>query len=151
MRKQIQNTKNYAGRKTTITADAKTQNLVDEFMATLESDKSPRTITEYRRVAIQVLNARKRSQTITITSKAKWLQCKAVITRMRNEGILSDDEKVYGFQQQWKSKSAAGNTTQEKVLSESTLQHILSVLPDDDRGLELKRLCEISFCFGLRL
>jgi len=151
MRKRITDTSNYTGRHPTITTDPDTMTLVNDFLDTLEADISPLTRETYRRVAIQVLNARQRSHKLSITSKAKWGQVHAVVTRMKSEGILTDSDKIYGLPATYRSKKNTKHNMQEKVITLAEFNELLTSLPDTDRGRELALLCELAYFFGLRL
>jgi integrase len=142
------------GRKITIIPTPEIQDVLNEFLATLEHDLSERTKQEYQRIAIQVLHARTPAHRIHIRSKSKWLQVRAVVKRMIHEQILPDDVIIYGLKRQWKG-NAAKNTAAEiantKVFSPDQFQQLLALLPTDARGQELRLACEYAFYLGLRL
>lgn len=151
--KQPRQHTNYVGRQPTIKARPEIEALVNTFLDTLEGDMSELTVKTYRRTAIQVLQAREEAHTLPkITSKAKWLQVNAVVRRMKKNGILPEDATIYGLQKEWKTKHNRKAVIQhEKVITQAQFNELVSFLPEDERGQELRRACEYAFYCGLRL
>ena len=141
-------------RKASIVPTPEIQDLLDEFLATLEHDLSERTKQEYQRIAIQVLHARTPAHRLHIRSKSKWLQVRAVVKRMIHEQILPEDVKIYGLKRQWKgnaAKNRAAEIANTKVFAPEQFHQLLAGLPTDARGQELRLACEFAYYGGLRL
>lgn len=118
--------------------------------------KSPRTADEYVKVAKKLLNGDFTDE--TIPSKARYLQISAVLTYMKDYGLIAETES-YGLHLRALKKRYKGAKSQnqrvkdieEKVLTDAQFKTLLEAIPQTHDGRELKRACEISRYSGLRV
>lgn len=112
------------------------------FKKTFKGYLADRTLEEYSKVVNQIEN-----ETLTITSKSRYLIVKAVLAKCNQAGI-EVDYKLMPFK---KRGDEFHKNVISKLVSEAELEKILDNLPNSPKGKQLKTACEIAYYSGLRL
>ncbi|MCP4055617.1 MAG: site-specific integrase [Mesoflavibacter sp.] len=85
--------------------------------------------------------------TITVNSKSRHTQIKAVIAKCEQIGI----DLNYKLLPWTKKSNDRAKKIGDKVLTEEQFNALLNALPHTDKGQELKLACKIAYYAGLRL
>lgn len=121
---------------------AKKEEVTKKFVKTFAPMIADRTMVSYRKRLEELLN-----DSVEITGKSKYLQYKAVISKLAEIGI-SLDVKLPKYS---KRGDTVKKNIMDKYVSPEQLQVILDACNDTVKGRELRLAIQISYYTGLRL
>lgn len=116
--------------------------ITTKFTKNLKCLVSDRTMTSYTKRLEELL-----SDNVTMTSKAKYLQYKAVMSKLEQMGIALD-VKLMKYA---KRGDGVKKNVMDKYVSPEQLHVILNTCNNTEKGKELRLAIQISYYSGLRL
>lgn len=118
---------------------------LEHFIKLLGNTVSQRTRSEYIRIAKQIID-----NNFNIKSRSKYLQFNAVKKRLVEWKIINDTDVIIP---KWVKREEAKriNNIEAKILSEDCFKQALNLVPDTNKGIELKNAMYLAYIAGMRL